>query len=609
MSLKFAASHCRRVLLVLALASAPLSAFGQAVAAPLAAPLANPLATPLTATESVAIPADALPASTDVAVEKGLELESLGRWADAVAHYEQSLRETPGDRRLEWRFDVARLHSCLERRYADASFVETLRTIDARTSLDLHAELLSKIESHYVVSPPWTKLSRRGAHAMLVAARDPLFQKQHGVRPTDAQIEALRQELNDRLLAIGEVRNAREALRIAADLSSLGENRIGAPASAWTMEFVSAAAGGLDTYSAFLTPGQLRDVYSQIEGNFVGLGVELKADDGALLIVRVIPGSPAERSGMKPGDRITAVDGQQTAALSTDEAASLLTGEEGSFAFVTVVSKDAPSEAGPLVAGSSLAKDDLAYLAAKPVAAAPGSQPRTMRVRREHVEVPSIEDSRICDAAYGVAYMRIPVFQKSTSRDVETALWDLHRQGMRTLVIDLRGNPGGLLTSAVELVDKFVAQGNIVSTRGRSDGEDFDYRAHQAGTWRVPLVVLIDGDSASASEIFAAAIRDSRRGTIVGNRSFGKGSVQGIFPMAHSGAGIRLTTAKFYSPLGKAISDVGVSPDVPVQALAQGAGAATHVAGFRGAAAAAAPDTDAALVRAVEVARQQVAMR
>jgi carboxyl-terminal processing protease len=235
-------------------------------------------------------------------------------------------------------------------------------------------------------------------------------------------------------------------------------------------------------------------------------------------------------------------------------------------------------------------------------------QPRTLRVRREHVEVPSIEDSRICDAAYGVAYMRIPVFQKSTSRDAETSLWDLHRQGMRTLVIDLRGNPGGLLTSAVELVDKFVGQGNIVSTRGRSDGEDFDYRAHQAGTWRVPLVVLIDGDSASASEIFAAAIRDSRRGTIVGDRSFGKGSVQGIFPMTHSGAGIRLTTAKFYSPLGKPISDVGVSPDVPVQALSAGAGAVSRIAAYRGAPSES-PPADAALVRAVEVARQQVAMR
>lgn len=590
MSLQPVASFTWRALIAVLLASTPLSALAQAVAAP-----QRPVAS-----ESVAIPPDALPATSDEAIEKGLELESLGRWADAVAHYEQALRENPGDRRLEWRFDVARLHSCLERRYSDASFLETLSAVDARTALDLHAELLSKIESHYVVTPPWTKLTRRGAHAMLVAARDTAFQSQHGIRPSDARIESLRQELNDRLVAIGEVRNAREALRIAADLSSMGENRIGAPAAAWTMEFVSAAAGGLDNYSAFLTPGQLRDVYAQIEGNFVGLGVELKADNGALLIVRVIPGSPAERSGLKPGDRITAVDGQQTAALSTDEAAALLTGEEGSFAFVTVVSE----------AGRSLAKDDLAYLAAKPAdGAAPGDQPRTLRVRREHVEVPSIEEPRICDTDYGVAYMRIPVFQKSTSRDVETALWDLHRQGMRTLVIDLRGNPGGLLTSAVELVDKFVAQGNIVSTRGRSDGEDFDYRAHQAGTWRVPLVVLIDGDSASASEIFAAAIRDNRRGTIVGDRSFGKGSVQGIFPMTRSGAGIRLTTAKFYSPLGKAISDVGVSPDVPVRNLAAGAeGAVRRIAAYRGASAESA-DSDAALARAVEVARQQVAMR
>ncbi|TWU00184.1 putative CtpA-like serine protease [Botrimarina colliarenosi] len=589
------ASPCRCALFAALLSLAPMGAFAEpAVALPAAK-----------ASESVAIPADALPAQADAAIEKGLEFESLGRWSDAVAHYERALRETPGERRLEWRFDVARLHSCLERRYSDASFIETLGSVDARAALELHSELLSKIESHYVVTPPWTKLTRRGAHAMLVATRDPAFQSQHGIRPTDARIEALRQELNDRLLAIGEVRNAREALRIASDLSALGENRIGAPAAAWTMEFVSAAAGGLDNYSAFLTPGQLRDVYSQIEGNFVGLGVELKADSGALLIVRVIPGSPAERASLHAGDRITAVDGQQTAALTTDEAAALLTGEEGSFAFVTVASPNAPAT------GS----DDLAYLAAKPATDAPlNSQSRTVRVRREHVEVPSIEEPGIFDADYGVAYMRIPVFQKSTSRDVESALWDLHRQGMRTLVIDLRGNPGGLLTSAVELADKFVAQGNIVSTRGRSDGEDFDYRAHQAGTWRVPLVVLIDGDSASASEIFAAAIHDNRRGTIVGVRSFGKGSVQGIFPMTHSGAGIRLTTAKFYSPLGKAISDVGVSPDVTVTIAADDARAVRRTTGYRGEAGgnrgeAGAEPADTALARAIEVARQQMAMR
>ena len=133
---------------------------------------------------------------------------------------------------------------------------------------------------------------------------------------------------------------------------------------------------------------------------------------------------------------------------------------------------------------------------------------------------------------------------------------------MRSLVLDLRGNPGGLLTASVEVADKFIADGAIVSTRGRSEQENFNYRAHRPGTWRVPLVVLIDGDSASASEIFAGAINDSHRGTIVGSRSYGKGSVQGIFPLGYAGAGARLTTAKFYSPMGHPISNVGVTPDI-----------------------------------------------
>jgi carboxyl-terminal processing protease len=167
-------------------------------------------------------------------------------------------------------------------------------------------------------------------------------------------------------------------------------------------------------------------------------------------------------------------------------------------------------------------------------------------------------------------------------------LWDLHKQGMRSLILDLRGNPGGLLTASVEVADKFIADGGIVSTKGRSEPENFSYRAHRPGTWRVPLVVLIDGDSASASEIFAGAIKDSGRGKIVGTRSYGKGSVQGIFPLGKTGAGARLTTAKFYSPLGHVISNVGVTPDIDVRnfTVATNEGQATtnhYLVGFRGA--------------------------
>jgi carboxyl-terminal processing protease len=261
------------------------------------------------------------------------------------------------------------------------------------------------------------------------------------------------------------------------------------------------------------------------------------------------------------GDRIVAVDGRPTAELSTDAAAAMLTGPEGS--------------------------------AVRVVAVSPGQSPRELTVRREHVEVPSLEEVGMVDAAFctakglnlspeqiaeGIAYVRIPAFQKTTSRDLEAALWKLHGQGMQTLVIDLRGNPGGLLTAAVEVADKFLLEGDIVSTHGRSAQEDFNYHANYGGTWRVPLVVLIDGDSASASEIFAAAIKDHKRGRVIGEKSYGKGTVQGIFPLGYGGTGVRLTTALFYAPSGRKISHQGVEPDEEVHMVAKaGAGAATSL--------------------------------
>ena len=194
---------------------------------------------------------------------------------------------------------------------------------------------------------------------------------------------------------------------------------------------------------------------------------------------------------------------------------------------------------------------------------------QTLRLERRRVEIPSVEDVAIIDTDAGVGYLRLTNFQKTTTRDFDKALWDLHRQGMRSLIVDVRGNPGGLLQASVDIADRFVNDGVIVSTRGRNPMEDYVHRANVASTWRMPLVVLIDGNSASASEIFAAAIRDHGRGTIVGEKSYGKGSVQGIFPLNISGGGVRLTTAKFYSPKGNAISEVGVSADVLVHEVAR----------------------------------------
>jgi carboxyl-terminal processing protease len=505
------------------------------------------------AIEQVSIAADALPAVIGKLLEKGRSLELTGRWADALSHYESALHEYPQEPALQARFDVARLHYSLQQRYDDRSFRESLRALRPAQALELYGDLLSKIEAHYYTTPPWQEISRRGTAAMDIALANESFLRTHGVRARGQQVEQLRADLA-RLPLRYSIQTPRDASAIASQAARIARQRIGLSETATLLEFTAAAAGGLDHYSAFLTADQLRDIYSQIEGNFVGLGVELKADKGALLIVRVISGSPAEQAGIQPGDRITSVDGQATDSLSTDEAASLLTGPEGSLVRVTVVS--------------------------------PGRAGRELSIRRASVEVPSLEEVKIVDAASGVAYLRIPAFQKTTAADLEQALWNLHSQGMRSLIIDLRGNPGGLLTASVEVADKFIAEGGIVSTRGRSEQENFSYRAHRAGTWRVPLVVLIDGDSASASEIFAGAIKDAGRGKIVGYRSYGKGSVQGIFPLGKSGAGARLTTARFFSPLGHPISNVGITPDVDARrATTVAAGESSpgsHVTAFRG---------------------------
>jgi carboxyl-terminal processing protease len=526
-----------------------------------------------TRAETVAVAPEASQGAVAQAVSDGQRLEAQQRWADALNHYEKALRKFPGDATLARRFEIARMHYSVESRYQDRSFVSATATLDQLAAFDLLAEMLLKIDTHYVTTPAWQQVAERGIASLEIGLYEPQFQKANRLQFDERQFAYLRGELRN-LLRNQRIVSRDQVVSLAQQAGSLTQRRVGLKPSVVALEFTAAAAGGLDNYSAFLSGDELREIFSQIEGNFVGLGVELKPNDGLLEIVAVIPGSPAQRSGLQAGDKITAIDGRLCRQMTTAQADSMLTGEEGTTVRITVEGPD--------------------------------GQTRSADVRREHVDVPSLENVRIVDAEYGVAYVRIPVFQKTTSADLENALWDLHRQGMRSLVIDLRGNPGGLLTSSVELADKFVAQGRIVSTRGRSAGEDFDYQAHRAGTWRVPLVVLIDENSASASEIFAAAIRDNRRGTLVGQRSFGKGSVQGIFPLGYAGIGVRLTTANFYGPNSQPISKVGVEPDIPVQA-ATGSAEGTQIVGFRGESTAAAGDL--VLDRAVDVARGQVALR
>jgi carboxyl-terminal processing protease len=472
----------------------------------------------------------------DSYLQRGQELEAKRRWGEALAHYEEGLRQFPEENVLEKRFELARLHYDLGRRYADRSFSENVSRMPAEKALDLYLQVLAKVETHYVEHPAWKDLVERGTSDLETALGEPVFLDRNLASRNSAAVDAFRHELRQTLAqrSVGSRMEARDCAVVAANLA---QQRLGLAPTVVILEYLCGATNSLDPYSAYLTPDQLSEVYSQIDGSFVGLGIELKAVGGALSIVRVISGSPAEQGGVRIGDQIIAVDGQQASKYTTDQAANLLQGPEGSIC--------------NLILG------------------APGEASRQLSVRRQRVEVPSVDQVRMIDSPQGVGYLRLTCFQKTTRRDLEAALWRLHREGMRSLVMDLRGNPGGLLISSVDIADLFLDQGVIVSTHGRAAQEDTTYTAHHEGTWHVPLTVIIDQESASAAEIFSGAIHEHHRGTIVGVRSFGKGSVQGIFQLDGSSSGLRLTTAKFYSPKGKPYSRVGVEPDVVVHQAAK----------------------------------------
>lgn len=500
------------------------------------------------ARDEVRIPSQALQVQADLEkiFRHGRDLEAEKRWFDALSHYEEAQKQFPRRRELEDRVTLAQIHCDIARRYSDKSFQRLVTTLQPDQALEMYAEVLVKIQANYVDTPNWQDMLWRGTANLDVAVTKQQFIEFQIPRVTTEQVNSFRHELRGSINT-RRVRGREDSRAVVAMCSHTAAQRLGLDPTAIILEYVCGAIAALDRYSSYLTGSQLDDIYSQIEGSFVGLGIEIKADGDSLLIMKTIPGGPAERAGIRAGDRIVEVGGQPTHSVSTEEAADMLKGEEGSSVRVAIMDTH--------------------------------SAIRRLSIQREQVDVPSVEDAQIIDRDYGIGYFRLANFQKTTSRDVDAALLKLQREGMRSLIIDVRGNPGGLLTASVEVADRFIPEGMLVSTRGRSPREDYDYKAHRVGTLRIPLVVLIDDETASASEIFAGAIRDHRRGEVIGQRSYGKGSVQGIFPLHAVRAGLRLTTAKFFSPSGRQISGQGVHPDVIVHNVAKPPGG--HDYGFR----------------------------
>ena len=304
-------------------------------------------------------------------------------------------------------------------------------------------------------------------------------------------------------------------------------------------ELIEAAIGGmlasLDPHSSYLSPDDAAQMRVQTRGEFGGLGIEVTQEDGYVKVVSPMDGTPADEAGMEAGDFITHVDGESILGLSLDEAVDLMRGPVGSEIIITVVRKgeDEPFDV-------SIIRDTIMLTA--------------VRARTEGSTV----------------VLRISTFNDQTTPNLISGLREQVEEAggidkVNGVVLDLRNNPGGLLNQAIRVSDEFLESGEIVSTRGRNpeDGERFNATPGDLAEG-LPIVVLINGGSASASEIVAGALQDHRRAIVVGTKSFGKGSVQTVMPLRGDGA-MRLTTARYYTPSGRSIQALGVSPDIVVE--------------------------------------------
>ena len=303
-------------------------------------------------------------------------------------------------------------------------------------------------------------------------------------------------------------------------------------------ELIEAAINGmltsLDPHSGYMNAKTFRDMQVQTRGEFGGLGIEVTMEQGFIKVVSPIDDTPAARAGLKPGDFITHLNDEQIQGLSLNEAVEKMRGPVGSAIKLTIRRE--------------------------------GREPFDVSIKRDVVRIQSVR-SRVEASNFG--YIRITTFNEQTDaglkRAVETIKKDVGTK-LQGYIIDLRNNPGGLLDQAVAVSDAFLEKGEIVSTRGRRTDDATRYNA-KAGdlTEGLPLVVLINAGSASASEIVAGALQDHRRAVVLGTKSFGKGSVQTIIPLPGNGA-IRLTTARYYTPSGRSIQAKGIEPDIDVPA-------------------------------------------
>ncbi len=300
---------------------------------------------------------------------------------------------------------------------------------------------------------------------------------------------------------------------------------------------VNGMLSSLDPHSSFLDADDFADMRVQTKGEFGGLGIEVTMDSGFVKVVSPIDDTPAHKAGIQAGDYITHLDGEQVLGLTLSDAVDIMRGKVGSEINLTIRREEVP-------------------------------EPLEITIVRDIIKIRSVRH-RV--EGENIGYIRVTTFNQNTYSGLKKAFEEIDKKvegDIQGYILDLRNNPGGLLTQAIAVSDSFLDSGEIVSTRGRKTNSSKRDNATPGDLAEgLPVVVLINGGSASASEIVAGALQDHRRGVILGTQSFGKGSVQTVIPLPQHGAAMRITTARYYTPSGKSIQGEGITPDIEVEQI------------------------------------------
>lgn len=424
------------------------------------------------------------------------------------------------------------LRNKLSQRYSSPSVIGTLQNLDPQRAYAFYLEVNRMIDSRHVQPPSYDVRTKKSLQNLMFAVENRQFLSVNRVSASPEQIR-LAQQKWQQLMDQNPARTPQEAVAVLRQAADIAGSHLRMQATGVIYEFAYGSLYALDKHSRFEFTPSMSGPRVEVGGDkVVGVGIQLKTHREGAVILRTLNGGSAQRAGLQRGDVIVGVNQRTLAGLSLDEVADLITGPTGS-----TVSLDVRR----------------------------GSKNARINLSRQSIRITNISEVKMVDSQQKIGLIRLEKFGEGAVQELDQALWNLHRQGMKSLVFDLRGNPGGLLTEAISISNRFVPSGQIVSTRGRNQGDNTVESATQERTWKLPLVVLVDNDSASASEIFAAAVQENRRGLIVGRKTYGKGTVQTHFPLQSVAGTFWLTTAKFYSPTGREMAGTGVNPDVSVK--------------------------------------------